>query len=53
VFRSTNCLAIPTIPNKSADAAIIENKLGDCARNIHVTHEGQCAIIKDKPLTID
>jgi hypothetical protein len=44
---------IPTTPNKSADALIIENKLGTRAPDTYVAHERQCAVIKDEPLIID
>ena len=44
---------IPTTPNKSADTLIIENELGNCAPDIHVAHERQCAIIEDELLIID
>ncbi|SIO64485.1 hypothetical protein SAMN05443247_10424 [Bradyrhizobium erythrophlei] len=44
---------IPTTPSKSADALIIENKLGNRAPDICVAHERQCAVIKIEPLIID
>ena len=50
---SADCFPIPTAPNKSADTLIIENELGNCAPDIHVAHERQCAVIEDEPLVID